>query len=253
MGWNARGPVRRAGGSSGERIFQFWRWTPIKKESMVWQFPRAMNCSYLVPLAVLISAVAWAADDLPTKAPGETLDFEPKLMLNDVPLGLPSTTTPATPEEATPATDADVKRLEGQVERAKKTAAWRERLFRQGIFSKVQAEQSALTVVRLIKDLECARRDVARDGAAALQKRADGGEAVREELEKANTALAACETCAKDASDHWEKAQFDSAQLNLQRQRKLFAVGATTKNQLRRAEEKMASMKAPALPAVTGN
>jgi len=205
-----------------------------------------MNCSHLVPLAIFISAVVWAADDLPQKAPGETLDFEPKLMLNDVPLGLPSVTTP---EEAVPATDADLKRLEDQVERAKKTAAWKERLFRQGIFSKIQAEQSALTVVRLTKDLECARRNVARDAAAALQKRADGGEAVREELEKANTALATCESCAKDASDHWEKAQRDSADLNLARQRKLFAVGATTKNQLHRAEEKVASLKASALPA----
>jgi hypothetical protein len=202
-----------------------------------------MNCPRWIPVAFLASTFACGADDLPKRVPGETLDFEPKLMLNDLPdIPLPHPTTASAPA------DDDVRRLEGQVEQARKTAAWREKLFRAGVFSKVQAEQSALSVVRLTKDLEIARRDAAKETAAAQDKRFAAGEIPREEVEKAAAALAAAQAAARDASERWDKAQFDAAQTNLQRQRQLYAVGATTKTQLRRAEERVMAMKAPASP-----
>ena len=81
----------------------------------------------------------------------------PKLMLNDlpdVPLPAPAAPGAAIGESlgAGAASDMDVKRLEDRLEQAKKTAAARERGFRAGIFSKVQAEQSELSVVREIRD-----------------------------------------------------------------------------------------------------
>jgi len=170
-------------------------------------------------------------------------------MLNDLPdVPLPSPTAPgASTGEATAAgvaSEADVKRLEDRVEQAKKTAAWRGRLFRAGVFSKVQVEQSELSVVRLTKDLENARRDVAKEFADSQGKHFAAGEIAREEMEKAAAALAAAEAAARDASERWDKAQMDAAETNLQRQRQLYAVGATTKNQLRRAEERVTAMKA---------
>ena len=205
-----------------------------------------MNCPRWIPAALLASSIACGADDLPKRAPGETLDLEPKLMLNDLPdLPLPFPTAPGGQAMAAGvASEADVKRLEERVEQAKKTAAWRERLFRAGVFSKVQAEQSELTVVRLTKDLENARRDVAKEIADNQGKRLAAGEIAPEEAGKAAAALAAAEAAARDASERWDKAQFDAAQTNLQRQRQLYAVGATTKNQLRRAEERVTAMKA---------
>jgi hypothetical protein len=212
-----------------------------------------MNSLRWIPAALLAASVACGADDLPKRVPGETLDLEPKLMLNDlpgVPLPPPSAPAPSADEAATAAlaSEADVKHLEDRVEQAKKTAAWRERLFRAGVFSKVQAEQSELSVVRLTKDLENARRDVAKEFADNQGKRFAAGEIPHEEAEKAAAALSAAEAAAKDASDRWEKAQFDAAQINLQRQRQLYSVGATTKNQLRRAEERVMTMKAGTPP-----
>jgi hypothetical protein len=212
-----------------------------------------MNCLRWIPAALLASSVACGADDLPKRVPGETLDQQPKLMLNDLPdVPLPSPTAPAASAEdamaAGAASEADVRRLEARVEQAKKTAAWRERLYRTGVFSKVQAEQSELSVVRLTKDLENARRDVAKEFAETQGKHFAAGEIGRDEAEKAAAALAAAEEAAKDASQRWDKAQFDAAQTNLQRQRQLYAVGATTKNQLRRAEERVMAMKAGTAP-----
>jgi hypothetical protein len=202
-----------------------------------------MNCPRWIPAALLASSVAWGADDLPKHAPGERLDGEPKLMLNDLPgVPLPAPSAPAAAEWV--ASEDDVKHLEHRVEQAKKTAAWRERLFRAGVFSKVQVEDSQLSVVRLTKDLENARRDVAKQFADDQGRRFAAGEITREALEKAGAALAAAAAAADDASKRWGKAQFDAAQTNLQRQRQLYAVHATTKNQLRRAEERVMAMKA---------
>jgi hypothetical protein len=199
-----------------------------------------MNCLHLMIVAMLVSALARAGDDLPKHAAGETLDFEPKLMLNDVrdsPLLAKASGTASV-------SDADVRRLEAQVARAKKTAAWREKLFRVGVFSKVQAEQSALAVVRLNKDLEIARRDLARQIADTISICIEADEAAVGVLDAAETELASAEVFAKEASQRWRQAQFDAAQTNLQRQRLLYGVGATTKSQLRRAEEQMAAFKA---------
>jgi hypothetical protein len=211
-----------------------------------------MHSPRWIPAALLASSIACGADDLPKRVPGETLDLEPKLMLNDLrDVPLPPPTAPAAAGDAAAAgtaSEADVKRLEDRVEQAKKTAAWRERLFRVGVFSKVQAEQSELSVVRLTKDLENARRDVAKEFADGQGKRFANGEITHEEVEKAAATLAAAEATATEASERWEKAQFDAAQINLQRQRQLYAVGATTKNQLRRAEERVMAMKAETPP-----
>jgi hypothetical protein len=211
-----------------------------------------MNSPRWIPAAFLASSIAWGADDLPRHVPGETPELEPKLMLNDLPgVPLPSPTAPeAAPGEATAelASEVDVKRLEDRLEQAKRTAVWRRRLFREGVFSKVQVEQSELSVVRLTKDLANARRDVAKAFAAAQGKRLAAGEIGHEEAEKASAALAAADAAAQEASRLWDQALFDAAQTNLQRQRQLYAVGATTKNQLRRAEERVTAMKTPAPP-----
>ena len=213
-----------------------------------------MKRSRWILAAFLASAIVRGVDDLPKSVPGEKLDLQPKLMLNDLPdVPLPTPTAPGAyagePTGGGAASDLDVKRLESRVAEAKKTAALRERGFRAGVFAKVQAEQSELSVVRLTKDLENARRDVAKEFADSQAKRFAAGEITREEADKAAAARAAAESVAKDAAERWDKAQFDAAQINLWRQRQLYAVGATTKNQVRRAEERVTAMKATPVPA----
>src|ERR1700680_2165999 len=59
--------------------------------------------------------------------------------------------------DATPAPIIDVARLEKDLERARKTAAGAERLYKMGALAKIEAEGRALKVVRLESDLENAR------------------------------------------------------------------------------------------------
>ena len=59
----------------------------------------------------------------------------------------------------------DVVKLEAAVESAKKSAAFRERMWKAGVLSKLEAEQAQMRVVRLAKDLanarlEAVKRDV---------------------------------------------------------------------------------------------
>ena len=104
--------------------------------------------------STLLFALALAsasAQELPKKSGPADFDPEPKLMLNDLPyVPIPGTPFPdAVPANQPP---ADIAKLEAALERAKKSAAFRERLCKAGVFSKLEAEQGALTVVRLSKD-----------------------------------------------------------------------------------------------------
>ena len=97
-----------------------------------------MKRSRWILAALLAAAVVRGADDLPKSVPGERLDLQPKLMLNDlpdVPLPAPSApgAHPGEPVGGGAASELDVKRLESRVEEAKKTAAFDECLRAAGV------------------------------------------------------------------------------------------------------------------------
>jgi len=188
-------------------------------------FPR------FAPLFLLLSAAA-SAQDLPRRDGGKEIDFlEPKLMLNDVgelPLPPGSKLGPDGGQPLPP----DVAKLTAELERAKKTAVWRAKLCKSGVLSKVEAESAALRVVRLTKDLEVARAETARLALEELRKKGAPAEEIAATEKNAESLAAA----AKESTDKWNGAQRAAAELNLQRQRKLYAVGAGSKSQVRKAE-----------------
>src|SRR6266702_1505356 len=93
---------------------------------------RMLTLSATVVVATAIMALA--ADQLPQNESEEPDSFElepPSLKQN----------ISNEPSSAMPATDGDVARLEKQLERAKRSAAGAERLYKIGVLAKVDVEQ----------------------------------------------------------------------------------------------------------------
>jgi multidrug resistance efflux pump len=110
------------------------------------------------------------------------------------------------------------------------------------VIAKVEAENRALKVVRLEADLANARLEMAKQNVASQQSRFDAAEIPQTELELAKTALAAATNEAATATAQREKAELDAAFLNLNRQKKLLAMGSGRKSEVSRAEEKVAAL-----------
>src|SRR6059058_4104175 len=122
--------------------------------------------------AVALPVTLWAAmatmaanGQSPTEEP-DAFDIEPPILkqnLSDEPL--PATGTP----------DAEVARLEKQLERAKKNADGAERLYKIGVLAKVEVEQRLLKVVRSESDLANARVAQAKEAVAEQESRVASG------------------------------------------------------------------------------
>jgi hypothetical protein len=150
--------------------------------------------------------------------------------------------TPVAPPETSPQPERDLAQLEKRLERAKRSAASAERLFKAGILAKAEAEERALRVIRLQAELAKAQLTQIQeqigkapgDGIVQVQS------AVRDDLK---ALLAQASAAEKEAAANLEKAELDAAILNLQRQQKLRALGSARKADVARAEEKLAALK----------
>lgn len=187
------------------------------------------------PLVVLLSASLLAQDELP-KDPEEPLDIEPPLLIQEIPGRGPVRPTPDV------APELDPERIEIALEKARKSAVTGERLFRSGVIARVDAENRALKVVRLEADLATARLEAAKQNIASQQSRFDTAEIPQSELEIATSGLVVAATEAASATARRDKAELDAALLNLNRQKKLLAVGSGRKSEVNRAQEKVAAL-----------
>src|SRR5712691_9435667 len=115
-------------------------------------------------LGIFLAASLPAQEELP-KDPVESFDIEPPLLNQDV--GLPNS------GKSTAAADSQNQRDPEQItvalEKAKKSAAAGERLYKGGVIAKVEAENRALKVIRLETDLAAARLETAKEAVAAQQ------------------------------------------------------------------------------------
>jgi multidrug resistance efflux pump len=189
-------------------------------------------------LSGLLAASLLAEEELP-QDPSEPLDIEPPLLIQEIPT--------RSSGQSTPGIDAglDPERIQLALEKAKKSAAAGERLFRGGLIAKVDAENRVLRVVRLEAELANARLEVARQSVAAQQLRFEAAEISKDDLEIAQSALVAATNEAASAGTRREKAELDAARLNLNRQKKLLALGSGRKSEVSRAEEKVAALQQP--------
>src|SRR5947199_10615024 len=113
-----------------------------------------------LPVTLLATAIiAVAAGPSAMKKPDEpdAFDIEPPILKQNLSAEpLPATGTP----------DAEVARLEKQLERAKRNADGAERLYKIGVLAKVEVEQRLLRVVRSESDLANARVAQAKEAVA---------------------------------------------------------------------------------------
>ena len=186
-------------------------------------------------VVVFVAASLLAEEELP-QDPTEVLDIEPPLLIQEIPSREPGQSAPGI------AAELDPERIQMALEKAKKSAAGGERLYRSGVIAKVEAENRVLKVVRLEADLANARLEVATQNVASQQSRFDAGEIPQSELEMAKYALVAATTEAAAVTAQREKAELEAALLNLRRQKKLLAVGSGRRSEVSRAEEKVAAL-----------
>lgn len=187
------------------------------------------------PLIVFLAASLLAEEELPQE-PNEPLDIEPPLLIQELPNRGPQSSTP----EIAP--DTDPERIQIALDKAKKSAASGERLYKSGVIAKVEAESRSLKVIRLETELAEAQLELARQAVASLQARLDAGEISQSEMEGAKATLLAATNAAQSAAARRDRAELDAALLNLSRQKKLLALGSGRKSEVSRAEEKVAAL-----------
>ena len=189
-----------------------------------------------LPVMFLTSAmIALAADQSSNSdEPGE-FDIEPPILKQNLSDELAEAGTP----------DGDVARCDKKLERAKRNAAGAERLWKIGVLAKVEVEQRALKVVKCETELASARVAQAKETVAEQESRVASGDATKQELEVAKTALTQLIEAEQKAVAKRESAELEFAEANLRRQQRLLKLGSAHKSDVSNAEEKLAELKAP--------
>ena len=188
---------------------------------------------FALPVTLLALAMAVCAADQSGANKSEepdSFDVEPPILkqnLSDEPLP-----------------DGDMARLEKQLQRAKQNAAGAERLYKIGVLAKMEVEQRLLKVVRCESDLANARVARAKEELAEKESQLATGEITKDELESIKTALAQLTEAAQVATAKRERAELEAAEANLRRQQKLLKLGIAGKDDVDRAQEKLAELKA---------
>ena len=188
-------------------------------------------------LGVFLAASLPAQEELP-KDPVESFDVEPPLLNQNVGLQNSGKSTAGVDSQK----ELDPEQIRVALEKARKSAASGERLYKSGVIAKVEAENRAMKVIRLETELAAARLEAAKEAVAVQQTRLDAGEISPSDLEIAKSALIAATNEAEAAAAKRDRAELDAALLNLHRQQKLLALGSGRKAEVSRAQEKVAAL-----------
>ena len=192
-----------------------------------------------LPVTLLATAIMTIAADPSAQNKSdepEAFDVEPPILkqnLSNAPL----------PEAGTP--DAEIARLEKQLERAKRNADGAERLYKIGVLAKMEVEQRMLRIVRTEADLANARVAQGKEKVAEEESRVASGEDAKHELDAAKATLAQLAQAAEVAAAKRERADLEFAEANVRRQQKLLKLGSANKSDVDHAEEKLAELRAP--------
>ena len=189
-----------------------------------------------LPVTFLASAMLAlaAGQSTDSEEPGE-FDIEPPILKQNLSDELAESATP----------DGDIARCEKKLERAKRSAAGAERLWKIGVLAKVEVEQRALKAVKCEAELASARVAQAKGNVAEQESRVASGESTKQQLEVAKTALAQLLEAEQTAVAKRESAEVGFAEANLRRQQRLLKLGSAHKSDVTNAEEKLAELKAP--------
>ena len=198
-----------------------------------------MMCAVAVPAMLLATAMLTVAADPSARTKSdepEAFDIEPPILKQNL-------SDERLPAAGTP--DAEVARLEKQLERAKRNADGAERLYKIGVLARMEVEQRLLKVVRTESDLASARVTQVKEKVTEEEYRVASGENAKGELDAAKATLAQLIETAEVAAAKRERAELEAAEANLRRQQKLLKLGSADKSDVVRAQERLAELKAP--------
>jgi len=189
-------------------------------------------------LALLLAITGAVFADTKTNSPDPgSFDIEPPLLIRE--------REAKTVAEPTSSNDSggpvDVAKLQKQVERAKQSATSAERFCKIGALSRVEAEQRALRFIRLESELANARLAQAKDEMLTKQRAESHSAAAN--LRETETALALAIERAHSAAARRQRAELEAAQANLDRQKKLVALGSGRRSDIERATQKLTQLR----------
>jgi multidrug resistance efflux pump len=193
--------------------------------------PGMLSSRGIVWLGAILIVAPLSAQELPTNPnPEAALDFEPQLMLQDIP-DLPAIEVTSEPD----AQDA-VEKAKRRLEQARNKQARWQKLAKQGVLSRAEAESCAVEVARALVRHEQARCDLLRLQLEGIRKRAgtEGANASLEETAEASWKQAV--ELAAEAAKKLQETEKEAAEVNLHRHRRLHSAGLVSKRQLQRAE-----------------
>jgi hypothetical protein len=186
------------------------------------------NASPLIAITIAIAAFAQEP---------ESFEIEPPVLVpNRTEIVAAEANQDARPQEV------DLAKLEQDLERAKRTAADSDHLYRTGVISEVELEQRRLRVARLQAELTSARLTRTKQQAAAASSPTVDAEAASEASAKAE--VARLTEAAQVAAENFHRLEIQFAEANLQRQLRLLALGSARKTDVSRAEQQLAKVKA---------
>lgn len=201
---------------------------------------------YGLVLAMMMLSRAYAAEEaLPQRDDRAPFEFEPQLQLYDV-----------KPEAGGPteawAIPADVNKAKTDADRAQRKAQRWQQLQKSGVLSKVEAERAQLQANRAVYKFQQSRVAELRKQIESLKARIANGGGGEELLVTAEATLANSESLAAEAEASLQRTDLEFAQNQLDRQRRLAAVGLTPKSQVQKAQTALEQVKAsqPVEPTV---
>lgn len=197
-------------------------------------YNRVMLRAVFFATAVALAGVVFGQQELPKADPTDDLEIEPPLLIKDGKALVPIPTPDA------PA--GDPQQLQVAVDRAKRAANAAERQVKAGIISKVQAEDRALKVIRLERDLANARLEAAKQEHIDKQQQLADAKVAQAEVDEAAKTEREAEQAARVAAENLRRAEIDAARANVDRQKKLLALGSGHKSDVSRAEEKLTDL-----------
>ena len=178
---------------------------------------------------------------MPKHDPDESFEIEPPILLPN--LERDSKKNVGVPDS--PTADLTIEKLEIKLKLAEKSAAAGEGQYKRGIISKMEAENRPVRVARLQSELANALLLRAQEHLDGIRTQLAAGESTAEELQLAEAALSDAAEAARGAALDREQAELEAAKRDLERQKKLLALGSGRKSQVKRAEQKLAELKAP--------
>ena len=198
-----------------------------------------MRQLFKIIAAFALLICAQAADELPRQVPGKAMDLR---------LGLLPDFPAAADHPAVPAPADSAARIEAALERAEKSAASGERMFRAGLIAKIEAEKRALKVVRLKADLAVARSEAAKRELEAKRAEFDNGKLSQLQLDAAQSSADAASAATAAAIAARDRSELADAEINLSRQRQLLAAGIGSKSLVARAQSLLATLRSKTQP-----